>query len=208
MINYTNEMCVTDFMSLATFSKSAFKEMGALASCACCSVESHGVVACEAGEGVIVMALCKTCLKADPKEMQIADWQMARDSYFDIPTTPDDRRKLIEMLRRTVIHSLAEQMALPAVMRMLELDHALSPRLPRDAIGVVVRQAGKQVRAFRCPVPWYPDDPFILGGKFARDASALVKSILAGKTNGYSFMCGPMMLTSSDNSLIKEWGKP
>lgn len=207
-VEYTKEMCATDFMSLVAFAKPALKEMGALASCACCSAESHGVVAGETGEGITVMALCKTCLDANHPRMKIADWQMARDSHFNIPTTPAERRKLIEMVRKAVIHSLAEQKALPAVMRMLELDHALSPRLPRDAIGVVVRQAGKQVKAYRCPVPWYEDDPFIVGGKFARDASALVKSLLSGKTKGYSFMGGPMMLTSSDDSLIKEWGKP
>lgn len=208
MSEYTKEKCLTDVMAILPYAQSVTEDWGILATCACCAAKSHGVVVSESSDRSIVLALCKRCLDCGENLPSNEAWKMGRNSYLQIPVSEADRKMMVRMLRESLIFNLSEQKALPVVMHLLELDQLEIRFKQSSSLGIVVRQAGKRVRAFRCPVPWYPEDPFMVGGQFARDASALVKSIQRGKTKGHFFPGGSMMFTSSDDSLMKEWGRP
>lgn len=209
-MTYTKEMCLADIAVLMPIACVALKQWGALTECAKCSAPGEGVII---GNEGIVLALCQSCGRThassdSPSKLDMNGWDFQAKSYFVTPGSEKDCRTLTEMLRKATFANLLKLDLLPIVMRPLQLDRKTMSGLEGDSMGIVAMRSGKRVRAFRCPIPFYPDDPPIMGGKVARDAVSLVKSIQAGKTKGYSFLSGPVMLTSNDDNLIKAWSKP
>lgn len=208
-MNYTPAQCLHDTMALMPYARAVLDDLGSIVRCAKCGDRRHSAMSAEIDGLTTVLALCETCDAGISRSdcLALDGWTMGEGSYFILPDTDDDRMQMVDLFRKAVIFQIAERKELPVVMRLLELDCTSATLLSaRDRVAIVWAQVGKSARAYRCPMPWFDSDPFLLGGKTARDALALTKSMLAGKTKCITFGNGPVLLTSDDDGLAKAWG--
>ena len=205
-MTYTTTQCLNDTLAIMPYARATLDELGSLVKCAKCGDSRYSVVPGEINNSTTVMALCDTELEKSER-LSLKDWTMGAGSYFIVPDTDDDRKRMVNLFRKAIILRIANDKGLPIVTRLLDAD-CTSPALfsARDRVAIVWTQVGKTFKAYRCPMPWFESDPFLLGGKTARDALALVKSMLAGKTKSVSFGKGPVLMTSDDEGLAKAWG--
>lgn len=208
-MTYTTTQCLNDTLAIMPYARAALDELGSLVKCAKCGDSRYSVVTGEINNSTTVMALCELCDTElyKSERLSLKNWTMGEGSYFILPDTDDDRKQMVDLFRKAIILRLADDKALPIVTRLLEVD-CTSPALvsARDRVAIVWTQVGKTLKAYRCPMPWFDSDPFLLGGKTARDALALVESMLSGKTKSVSFGRGPVLMTSDDKKLMNVWG--
>lgn len=186
--NYPANECMKDVFGLLSFVTEAVFGKG----CAFCGKETHTIGGMESENGL--HCVCKVC-----SDCATTRHATTPAKVLLIPDNEDERLELFGATLATLGREAKKQKALPIIVR----GPGLAGSQPNEAI-VVFLEKGKLSKAV-VPFPWFPDDPQAAGGKIARDALALYRSIKSGDTEAYSIGGGMVLMPGPE--LSREWLK-
>jgi hypothetical protein len=138
-----------------------------------------------------VLAVCNYCLpNVTPRKQQLPEIR-----GLVIPASEAERLKVITTCRHIAIEEFAKTAGYPLVCKPLLLDK------PTHKAILFTKD-----KTYSALFSWQDGDPWIIGGKLAKDALAIYRSIEGCKTEA-TWMFGNPIITSSDESLLQELAK-
>lgn len=196
-MNYSKSSTVKDLHRLMPYVHGELVSMGCLCTCVYCGCEvyprsGYTFSASEVDtDGAWIMASCAKC-GADANASK--PWM---DGAKGLVISDDEktRKQMISSLRAIAIKEVTAVVGYPVIMQPLIIDGGAWKA------ALITEEATYSTFA-----PWSDNDPLIVGGKFARDADVLRKSIQSGKTR-VSLVGGSALIESDDLQLISALAK-
>jgi hypothetical protein len=204
--NYTIDQAAADLGKLLPYMHKELTNLGIHSQCSYCGADLANSIGSnvynvysiatfypnEAGDELAeVNAVCKSCF---PKASQ-GTQQTQGVKGLVIPSNEQKRIEWIKYARTLAINAYSEKVGFPLVSRPLLCDN--------PAIQAVLYIEDK---SYSTVFPWQDSDPWLIGGRMAKDALAVYKSIEAGKTE-VTLLFGKPVLNINDEELLQELAK-